>query len=580
MTVLKATIRVLTLLALSISLASPYPVGRPQTAENKGRGRSYPLIISHYSNVRNSKYDSPPATEATTTTSTTTTTTTTTAAAEFTDLKEKVQDVDDKKASASLVNTDEAQPAGDAGDESKSQQQKVDDAATTAAPNMEAADSASVARNESISVTTQAVPAATPEDSLLVSKAPEEVQSLEVAIEKVQEEEPKSEGTVKESAASTGATANAKEEVPKTTTTTSLAVEADQPAALGESDKSTTTDPVKTPEMDTAKATESVAAAAAESLIKEESVDKVAEETVKPSNDEVKAIESAAADVDQVKVAAEAEAAATATRDEAVESSRTGSLANGKEKTGEFFEEDRSFKDRADPELILAAIRSGAAAALGVEAKTLPERIDDVTNEGVRLEREDNKKTAEKKEKEKEKYLLAKPSKEKKPTKAIPSNDPVQEYDDVITRGGKSNDETESTTDAAAVVDKALTAEEPITLTLVPDNYPVILPSGESTLSDKVKPEDLETKTVEEELKTISLVPSNYPVVLPSGESTLSDQVKPEDLKSSPTSEQPVTVSSVPSNYPVVLPSGESTLSDKVKTEVSESPKEVKTGEK
>jgi hypothetical protein len=75
-----------------------------------------------------------------------------------------------------------------------------------------------------------------------------------------------------------------------------------------------------------------------------------------------------------------------------------------------------------------------------------------------------------------------------------------------------------------------LTAEEPITLTLVPDNYPVILPSGESTLSDQVKPEDLETKTVEEEPKTISLVPSNYPVVLPSGESTLSDQVKPEDL--------------------------------------------------
>lgn len=174
MTVLKATIRVLTLLALTISLASPYPVGRPQTAENKGRGRSYPLIISHYSNVRNSKYDSPPATEATTTTTSTTTTPTTTAAAESIDLKEKVEDVDDKKASASLVNTDEAQPAGDAGDESNSQQQKVDDAAAAATasaePNMEAADSASLARNESISVTTQAVPAATPEDSLLVSK--------------------------------------------------------------------------------------------------------------------------------------------------------------------------------------------------------------------------------------------------------------------------------------------------------------------------------------------------------------------------------------------------------------------------
>ncbi len=127
--------------------------------------------------------------------------------------------------------------------------------------------------------------------------------------------------------------------------------------------------------------------------------------------------------------------------------------------TSDFFEEDRSFKDRADPELILAAIRSGAAAALGVgeEAKTLPERIDDIANEGVRLEREDNKKTAEKKEKEKEKYLLAKPSKEKKPIKAIPSNDPVQEYDDVITRGGKSNDETESTTVTAAVIDVSRT---------------------------------------------------------------------------------------------------------------------------
>ena len=66
-------------------------------------------------------------------------------------------------------------------------------------------------------------------------------------------------------------------------------------------------------------------------------------------------------------------------------------------------------------------------------------------------------------------------------------------------------------------------------MTLVPDNYPVILPSGESTLSDKVKPEDLEVKTVEEPI-TISLVPSNYPVVLPSGVSTLSDQVTPEDL--------------------------------------------------
>lgn len=124
-------------------------------------------------------------------------------------------------------------------------------------------------------------------------------------------------------------------------------------------------------------------------------------------------------------------------------------------KTSEFFEEDRSFKDRPEPELILAALRSSAAAAalgVGEESKTLPAQIDDITNEGIRLEREDNKKMAEKKEKEKEKYLLAKPSKEKKPTKTIQSNDPVQEYDDIITRGGKSKDDIESTTDTVVDV--------------------------------------------------------------------------------------------------------------------------------
>lgn len=59
MALLKAA--VLIYLAI-VPLVSPLPV--PQTAENKGRGRSYPLIISQYSNVRNSKFDSPPATEA------------------------------------------------------------------------------------------------------------------------------------------------------------------------------------------------------------------------------------------------------------------------------------------------------------------------------------------------------------------------------------------------------------------------------------------------------------------------------------------------------------------------------------
>lgn len=61
MAVLKAA--ALILLAI-VPLINAYPIA--QTAENKGRGRSYPLIISHYSNVRNSKYSSPSTTEAAT----------------------------------------------------------------------------------------------------------------------------------------------------------------------------------------------------------------------------------------------------------------------------------------------------------------------------------------------------------------------------------------------------------------------------------------------------------------------------------------------------------------------------------
>jgi hypothetical protein len=153
MTLLKATIRVSILLAL-ISLVRSYPVGQPQTAENKGRGRSYPLIISHYSNVRNSKYDSPPTTEAPTTPAAVT--------QESTDLKEKV--------STSLVNTDEIKPAEEAGDESKKIQQEIkadEGKHDVKEPNMATADSDMVSKNESISVTTEAQ---APEDSLLVSK--------------------------------------------------------------------------------------------------------------------------------------------------------------------------------------------------------------------------------------------------------------------------------------------------------------------------------------------------------------------------------------------------------------------------
>ena len=161
-------IRVLIVLAM-ISLVSAYPIGLAQTAENKGRGRSYPLIISHYSNVRNSKYDSPPATTEVTPT------TTTAAAAAVITIKEESTDlkVDDIKESTSLVNTDEIQPTADAAaDESKKSEEKKDDhVTTTAVPNMVTTDSAAaaaaiVSKNESISVATEAVA----EDSLLVSK--------------------------------------------------------------------------------------------------------------------------------------------------------------------------------------------------------------------------------------------------------------------------------------------------------------------------------------------------------------------------------------------------------------------------
>lgn len=172
-------IRVLIVLAM-ISLVSAYPIGLAQTAENKGRGRSYPLIISHYSNVRNSKYDSPPATTEVTPT-TTTTAAVITIKEESTDLK-----VDDIKEPTSLVNTDEINPTADAAaDESKKSEEKKDDhvTTTTAVPNMVTTDSAAaaaaiVSKNESISVATEAVA----EDSLLVSKVSQFQSKLETCL--------------------------------------------------------------------------------------------------------------------------------------------------------------------------------------------------------------------------------------------------------------------------------------------------------------------------------------------------------------------------------------------------------------
>ncbi len=127
---------------------------------------------------------------------------------------------------------------------------------------------------------------------------------------------------IKESA-STGAT-NTNEEVPTTSS-----VEADKPAALGESAATTVASVVQ---VKTDESAQSVAAAAEDSLAtKEETV--VSEDTVKPltENDEtVKVITQLA---DQVKVSdVGTQEEVKAVTEAAVESSRTGSLATEKEK--------------------------------------------------------------------------------------------------------------------------------------------------------------------------------------------------------------------------------------------------------
>jgi hypothetical protein len=128
-----------------------------------------------------------------------------------------------------------------------------------------------------------------------------------------------SEAAIKDPSSSIGAAI--KEEVPTTTTSS---VQADKPAALGESDKSiveVVEEQVKTPQADSL-------------ATKEESLDdkNVQQDAVKPSNDEV--TESPVLPVDPVKVA---EAVTTqdevkAVTEETVQSSRTGVLATEKEK--------------------------------------------------------------------------------------------------------------------------------------------------------------------------------------------------------------------------------------------------------
>lgn len=121
---------------------------------------------------------------------------------------------------------------------------------------------------------------------------------------------------------STGAT-NTNEEVPTTSS-----VEADKPAALGESAATTVASVVQ---VKTDESAQSVAAADDSLATKEETV--VSEDTVKPltENDEtVKVITELA---DQVKVSDVAtQEEVKAVTEAAVESSRTGSLATEKEK--------------------------------------------------------------------------------------------------------------------------------------------------------------------------------------------------------------------------------------------------------
>lgn len=157
MALLKAA--VLIYLAI-VPVINAYPVA--QTAENKGRGRSYPLIISQYSNVRNSKYNLPVST-------TTTTTTTTTEAAPSVVLKEtddvasavntKVIDQDDEEDELPVKKV-----VQDVVEEKKTQDIKVDEPLVeekktenkeSDSPNM-GADSASVdTKNESVLAASQ-----------------------------------------------------------------------------------------------------------------------------------------------------------------------------------------------------------------------------------------------------------------------------------------------------------------------------------------------------------------------------------------------------------------------------------------
>ena len=167
------------------------------------------------------------------------------------------------------------------------------------------------------------------------------------------------------------------------------------------------------------------------------------------------------------------------------------------------FEEDRSFKDRPEDSILAALQRQGTMDSAVLAEKLAAAKnldglvVDDMTNEGIRLERDDKKSEDKKKEKEK---LLVKMKEKKtgvsssKPVLATSSSsdDPVQEYEEPI-RGARAEDQAAapvSDVSEQKPIENGEAESDPVVISLVPSNYPVILPSGESTLSDKIQSQD------------------------------------------------------------------------------------------
>lgn len=247
-------------------------------------------------------------------------------------------------------------------------------------------------------------------------------------------------------------------------------------------------------------------------------------------------------------------------------------------KLEQLFEEDRSFKNNFDD---LSSL---------VDEKIVPETLvtpSSLFKELFQWDNVDDMKTNEetpaddkkadvlsKKEKEKQMGKLTKEGKPNKTPKLNDSQDPVDEYEENLRKKRSPNEKDAEVAKSEATV--------PV-ITLVPSNYPVVLPNGESTLIDKVgstgeasTAENLGEETAEEPV-IFTLVPNNFPVVLEDGTQTLSDQIPKSDQEpndeesgeSNPTESagavvvEPEVVQ-VPSNFPIVLPDGTQTLSDQI----------------